>query len=88
MSNYLFTTSSSALTGIGGSYGWSAPSFPIHVDYESDMEQEVSITKGKDIFTMTRKELYRLIFMLEDQGTNINDCPLDVFINNLTAVRI
>jgi len=92
------TNTQSQSSNYGGSFAsgsvgvssnpWGGTPFIQSINPDDDRKQEVSIRKDKDNFTVTREELYRLIFMLEENGQTIETCSFDDFITALTAVRL
>ncbi len=60
----------------------------ILTDPVEDGEMSVIIEKDNDKFTMKRKEMYQLIFMLDKHKLTIKSCTFEKFIECLTAVRI
>lgn len=63
-------------------------SYPKIADPYEEGEEDIAIVKDNDTFTLKRKEAYRLIFILEDNGYTIETCPLEEFITILTSVRL
>lgn len=58
------------------------------LDVERDCNTKIYINKENRKYEMTKKQLYRLIFMLEEEGETVYSCPLYLFENFLTAVKI
>jgi len=58
------------------------------LDIDDDSKQTIYINKDNKKYEMTREELYRLKFMLDEEGETIDSAPLEMFLNYLTAVKI
>jgi len=94
----IMTTTTDNTTNIYPNYGCAISSgvtwkfndfsYPKIADPYEEGEEDIAIVKDNDTFTLKRKEAYRLIFILEDNGYTIETCPLEEFITILTSVRL
>lgn len=58
------------------------------IDVDSDMNEDVSFEKDGKIINLKRKDLYELIFMIEDEDETLDSISSDRFRELLTVVKL
>lgn len=83
---WTFASSVASFSGNINAYGWS--NLVPEVDPNEDGSTKIRFKKDDMYFEMTREQMYTLKFILDNDGYTIESCPLEEFLNYVTAVKI